>query len=310
VLFTPAGREAAVAALADVSPEQWLKRMEDVNLETSSAAQRLQYFRDSLKLVGRRPVLGWGGGGWGALYGSCQPYYYVASETHNHYLQLAVETGLLGLAAFLALWVIFFLAVAAARRAAPEADRPLVAGLGGAGVSFAIHSGLDFNLSYMGVFLLLWTLWAAAASMAGETGIPPAVPRVVARVREAVGRVVRPSLAGRCLSASGALALAVLVGLLATAQIRLQQADAAWARGELEQAEALFESASTLDQLDPAIARQQLLFYMTVQASTGRRVLQTWPGGTATARSTTPWPPRAISRSAAGRTRSDRPGAP
>lgn len=72
-----------------------------------------------------RPWLGGGGRAWERLYHQYQSFWYAASETHNHFLQTAVETGVPGLLASLSLWVAL---LRTGWRASRPADPPGAAG--------------------------------------------------------------------------------------------------------------------------------------------------------------------------------------
>jgi O-antigen ligase len=133
------------------------ERLLDVNFRTVNVVLRLIYDQDALKLAADRP-LGRGGWGWDRSYRQVQQFNYTARETHNQYAQTAVEAGWAGLVALVG-------ALGAALWAAWRARRenPLGWSLAAAGGLIAAHSAIDFNLSFGVVWLLLWTLLAAAA---------------------------------------------------------------------------------------------------------------------------------------------------
>jgi O-antigen ligase len=248
---------ADLQALASrLNPEPLLARLEDTTLETHSASQRLQYYSDALSLGARRPILGWGGGGWASLYGMCQPYLYIASEVHNHFLQVWVETGALGVMAFTAIWAVFIASLRAAYRK-PDGYKAILAGLSGATAGFGLHSALDFNFSYMAVFLWFWTLLAVSATWAGDEGIPIQVRRVVEWAALKVSRLKTVML-------FVAVMLSFLASLMALGQVQLRAANSAWQNGHYEEAEARFRWARSLDPLCADVASDMLFFYVTL----------------------------------------------
>ena len=64
---------------------------------------RVQYLKDGWTLFTQSPLTGHGLGATEGLLTSVQPFFYQSLYLHNHILQVMDETGLLGLAAFLAL---------------------------------------------------------------------------------------------------------------------------------------------------------------------------------------------------------------
>ncbi|MGB9826543.1 MAG: O-antigen ligase family protein, partial [Desulfofundulus sp.] len=84
-----------------------------------NAFERTYFVQDALAMIKDRPVLGWGGGGWEEAYRAYQGYLYNSNEVHSHYFQVAVETGIVGLACFLGIWVSFLWAAHRAYWSAP-----------------------------------------------------------------------------------------------------------------------------------------------------------------------------------------------
>ena len=82
-----------------VLPRQLWQRMQLLDLETILNQERIFWSKEALGLIKKRPLLGYGGGGWETVYRSNQTYNYTSTQVHNDWLQLGVETGVLGLAA-------------------------------------------------------------------------------------------------------------------------------------------------------------------------------------------------------------------
>src|SRR5271165_3302717 len=64
---------------------------------------RVYINRDGLRMFLKRPILGWGLGSFPVVYPEFRTFYtnFFVNEAHNDYLQLLVETGLLGFATML-----------------------------------------------------------------------------------------------------------------------------------------------------------------------------------------------------------------
>lgn len=147
----------STGTLARFLPKQ-AARYGQIDLE--GASSRFRYYADALKVIKSSPW-GLGGWGWSRVYHSVQSVDYIGREVHCHYLQVAIEAGIQGLAAFLL--AIGALVVRAWRTRG--SDGPGWA-LASAGLALAAHSAIDFDLSYGYLWLLLWVLLAAAAPLA------------------------------------------------------------------------------------------------------------------------------------------------
>jgi hypothetical protein len=130
-------------------------RLLDVSLRTRNVWERLIFYRDGLKIFAMRPISGWGGGGWEALYFSVRSFPYFTKSTHNFYLQLLIEGGLLGTALFTLLLFFLFRRGSATFRQNPTPWAGMLFGI----LIFAFLHGfvdVDFNLGayQLGVWFL------------------------------------------------------------------------------------------------------------------------------------------------------------
>jgi O-antigen ligase len=128
---------------------------------------RLDIVKDSLRMFSKRPIAGWGLGTFATVYPGYRSFYtnQFVNEAHNDYVQLLVETGLLGFALML-----LFLArlyqhgVPTSRRWEFQWDAAvsLAALLGCTGI--LLHSLVDFNLQIPANAALFYSLCGLAAS--------------------------------------------------------------------------------------------------------------------------------------------------
>lgn len=134
------------------------------DFSNNSYTYRADFIRWGLNIVKDHPINGTGAGGWNALYHHYQDYLMFTTEAHNHFIQVWVEAGTIGLLAFLAIWILFFRAAYQTyRRARHDSDSDhqiLIGGTFTAAVALGLHAAIDFDLSLSAIALVLWILWA------------------------------------------------------------------------------------------------------------------------------------------------------
>ncbi len=137
--------------------------------EEINGGVRLSIDRDCLRMLMRRPFLGWGLGAFPIVYPQFRSFYttFFVNHAHNDYLQLLVETGLAGFS--IAVWflVLVFREAAGKLRNNDWAENATgaltVAALLGC-VGILVHSFFDFNLQIPANAVLFYVLCAIAAS--------------------------------------------------------------------------------------------------------------------------------------------------
>ncbi|MGI6778257.1 MAG: O-antigen ligase family protein [Acetivibrionales bacterium] len=142
-------------------PDSIASRFENIALSNSTIVRAI-FYKDGLDIVKDRWLLGAGGGAWSLLYFAHQSYMYWTTQAHNYPLQLAVETGILGIIALLFLLFAIGGMYISNRRKEKESgqkdNRELIikAALITSIAAMFVHSVLDFDLSLSAVFLMLW----------------------------------------------------------------------------------------------------------------------------------------------------------
>jgi O-antigen ligase len=145
--------------------------------EEISGGTRLTIDRDCLRMLLKKPLLGFGLGTFPVVYPEFRSFYTTlfVNEAHNDYLQLLVETGLAGFA--IAIWFLVQVFRQAAGKLKNLVEKELpekgwtesatgaltVAALLGC-VGILVHSFLDFNLQIPANAALFYVLCAVAAS--------------------------------------------------------------------------------------------------------------------------------------------------
>jgi len=134
--------------------------------EEAGVRERVYMWRSGLAMWRERPVLGIGPGGVKREY----PRYALpeavkkrTSHVHSTPLQILVERGVLGLAAWLAIWAAFFTRCIGLLRRLPSeaaAERTLVVGSLAAIVGFLVAGLSEHNFGDSEVVMVAWTLMA------------------------------------------------------------------------------------------------------------------------------------------------------
>jgi O-antigen ligase len=113
------------------------------------AGDRLMIARDGLKMFALHPVTGWGLGAFPAIYPHFRSFYtnLFVNQAHNDWLQLLVETGIVGM--LLTIWFLFLVyrrGFKNARRWYREPRAALNLAALAAITGLLVHSFSDFNL--------------------------------------------------------------------------------------------------------------------------------------------------------------------
>jgi putative inorganic carbon (hco3(-)) transporter len=139
--------------------------LDNVTGENFSAVQRLAFWQAGLNMFENNPVLGVGIGNYMEAYPqyAAQGWETVLGHAHDYYLNAAAETGVVGLAAYIALLIAAFRQVSAAVRSAPRGIWYGVAlGLLGSLTAVSVHNFVD-DMYVHGIPVLVGLLLGSAA---------------------------------------------------------------------------------------------------------------------------------------------------
>ncbi|AEM78206.1 O-antigen ligase family protein [Thermoanaerobacter wiegelii] len=140
-------------------PEDIASRVQDISLSTQSSSQRMQFYKDGLKIFKDYPIFGAGGGAWASLYFKYQSYLYWTTQTHNYFMQVLLDTGIIGAIAIVFLLVSLFRCMYRVYKGYLEdKDRILIVAVIVSVVSLYAHAAMDFDLSLSAVSIALWAL--------------------------------------------------------------------------------------------------------------------------------------------------------
>lgn len=132
-----------------------------------SADIRAEINRDGLHMFLKRPIMGWGLGAFPIVYPQFRTFYtnFFINEAHDDYLQLLVETGLLGFGTMV--WFVVILYRTAVKKIANwtgdvSGALALACLLGMSGI--LVHSAVNFNLQIPANAALFYVMGTIAAS--------------------------------------------------------------------------------------------------------------------------------------------------
>ncbi len=140
---------SACAAAAAIAARGWEPGGRLTGARVETGVSRLLFYRDSWPMFRDAPWLGHGGDSWRKLFGLYQSRPYVGGEVHSGYLEILLDTGLLGLLVCAGMIGYWMWKMRRTHRAALAPASVLL-----------VHAAVDFDLSYGFVWLLL-IAWVA-----------------------------------------------------------------------------------------------------------------------------------------------------
>lgn len=96
-------------------PEIFANRIQNL-FANENMVQRTIFFQDGLKLFEKSPVIGRGLGGFENGVYSVQDFFYETKYTHNHYIQVLCDLGIIGFAFFISIMIFSAISVVSSRR--------------------------------------------------------------------------------------------------------------------------------------------------------------------------------------------------
>jgi len=130
---------------------------------------RLYYDRDAFEMAAQRPLFGWGGGGWQSSYRYYQDFLYNTKRIHNHFLEVLVESGLVGFGIFIGLWALFvkrvFYSYREGHTGSDEGDIWIYVSL--SAITLGLHAAVDFSLTFLSVLVFISALFGIMRSISG-----------------------------------------------------------------------------------------------------------------------------------------------
>jgi O-antigen ligase len=230
-------------------PETFISRFRGIMTDINTL-QRVEFWRDGLSLFTIRPIFGLGGGSVGALQHSVASSFYVSRHVHNHFLQVMVENGIVGLLIMLSCCVFVFLTLWRKREVAPTGFVPCAA----AAISMMlIHSLVEASMHNTLNIAMFFLILGIISGVCGEDKVER-------------NKSVRASRAVVCLCA--ALLIAVLGGRMVTQQY-VRQAESRGTQAALR----AYRMAVITDPLNATSYMSSTLMHYINNPDSGARLL-------------------------------------
>lgn len=132
-----------------------------------NAIQRFEFFKDGLKMFAQSPIFGLGLGAFQNRVQSIQDFFYETKYSHNHYIEMLLQGGIIGFAVFGALLIVPSICIIRELRKGSNAHN-YSAALGGALLFMALHALIEVNLSMIFYIPFAFCLFAIIELCTGE----------------------------------------------------------------------------------------------------------------------------------------------
>jgi len=109
ILLLMVGVIVLVLLIHVIEPTSW-DRVKEINLsQERPESTRIRLWQTSIRMIKESPIWGVGLGGWGVLFDKYKVdgVYDATCHPHNDFLNVAVNSGLIGLLAYLSIWAVF-----------------------------------------------------------------------------------------------------------------------------------------------------------------------------------------------------------
>jgi O-antigen ligase len=134
------------------------QRVSSIQSKTSEFQIRLVYWKDSLGVIRDYWWSGTGGGGWNVLLHLYRSQDYFVRYVHNHFVQITLDTGVLGLIVFAGWLGVFYRSAVHKLRVSQDREASWIKGVILFVSVMTLHAGFDFDFTFpflFGLFLCM-----------------------------------------------------------------------------------------------------------------------------------------------------------
>lgn len=135
-------------------------------LVSQNAALRIIHFQDGLKIAKMSPLIGHGPGAFESKLLTVQDFKYETKSAHNHYIQTLDEVGIIGLLAFLSIFLFSFIIMI--RRFRSAENRLLYGTLFSMLIMITIHNAVEVNFIYGVYNIIAFMIFAMISAEYGQ----------------------------------------------------------------------------------------------------------------------------------------------
>lgn len=136
-------------------PINLVDKVKNISLTDGSLYSRGVFVRDSLKLIEKNLIIGYGGEAFNYLGRTVQDFYYASAETHCYPIQVLLEQGIIGFIAYIGiLGYLIKNMIKGKEKNLSEIGAILALGI------LAIHSMMDFDMTFLYIVVVFYLLIA------------------------------------------------------------------------------------------------------------------------------------------------------
>ncbi|MEZ0537111.1 O-antigen ligase family protein [Caldicellulosiruptoraceae bacterium PP1] len=157
-----------IAYVKKLLPQDLVSKIASISFKERNFQERLVFYKDGLKIFLKSPIFGYGGGTWVSLYFMYQSYLYFTTQSHNYFLQVLLDTGIIGFGILVYLLYFFYSKVLKAWKQKEYLSNIIIAGVTAATVQLYLHSIWDFDFSLASVQVLLFASLGVLYSVVKE----------------------------------------------------------------------------------------------------------------------------------------------
>jgi O-antigen ligase len=145
----------------------------DIDPENYALVERLAHWQAAVNMATEHPYLGVGFGNYEVAYPSYRllNWKFPLGHAHNYYLNVLAETGIIGLTAYVVLWLLLIRFTMRTRQHPDLLARSVTVGLMGTCTYLLVHSLTD-NLYVNNLFLLLAVMFGMLAVLYNQCHSP------------------------------------------------------------------------------------------------------------------------------------------
>lgn len=141
-------------------PQQFGWFLRTLNGKSESVWQRMDFYKDSIKILKENWLYGGGGNTWRNCYQEIQEYNYGAKECHSYLLDIWMSFGLLGICSYISILAITIKNIYEMKKEkAEELDEMLISMIMGT-LLIIVHSFVDFGMSFLILLVMVYMLLA------------------------------------------------------------------------------------------------------------------------------------------------------